>query len=507
MKRLHTTAIFVFVSLWLLSGCTGGEGTTTGIDQMGTQSVQRTQVAASTLTEQKTQAVSDSYQATQVADQLRATAITGVIRVTMTAEAARSTSAAIVAGTQQSLQITSTTQAIIAQANEIYYQQQQQQIDIRRRQMLNTILGITLFLIILGVLALLAWLTWIYVNRLVNPHPMGGGQAHDPWMDDDYSTYRNWPGGSTRVPPAAVVKPRYKAPPGAVSPAAPENRSGLARVRRVEPPSDLPSSAPWSLVLDTWRGDDLPVGLSPDGMVAIDPRIDPHLLVTGTPGSGKANLAVRPVIAEALALGWRSVIFDRAGNDFQVFQRQPNADLVLLNEEGPGETISYLRRLYQAVQRRREQLSGDGGHEWAELPNRPADLLAVFNNFSYEVGSTITVDDRKELWNLARLIAAEGGAVGMHLMLVMEDPSFTDMDLRIRRSMAPVAFRAGSSLISRVVLNLDGAENLYPRQFITVLAGQLEFGIAFTPDNYDLKSFLARHPQPALPRPEWLNVP
>ncbi len=507
MKRLYFIAIFVFASLWLLSSCAASDQTTIGsVNRLGTQSVLRTQyAAASTLAIQQTQALFDANQATLVSQQLRATEVAAVVNVTLTSAANQATSTAIVAETQQSLQVTGTTQAIIAQANQIYYQQQQQQLDINRRQMFNSILGITVFLIILGVLALAAWGVLHYLRRTVEQREKEELQTRSPYVVFDRYGRRMVVGGPNGLTAAPVVDTVFSPPaPSAYSPET-ENGSGLEGVRRITPPSDLPVTAPWRVVAEDWQGGDLPLGLGPEGMIAADPQTDPHLLITGTPGSGKANLAVRPVIAEALAQGWQAVIFDRTGNDYQVFQKHPNASLALLEEEGPGEVIIYLRRLFGEVQRRKAQMESAGARRWADLANRPADLLAVFSNFSYEVSAALSYPDRNELWEFARQIAALGGAVGVHLVLVMEDPSFTDIDLRIRRFMSPVAFRAGSPLVSRVVLNMDGAENLYPRQFIAILDGQAEFGFAFAPSNNDLNSFLARHPQAHLPRPEWLG--
>ncbi len=511
MKSVLLIAIFAFASLLLLSSCAESSSapTVTGINRLATQAVVQTQFAANaTLSAQQTQAVFDAGQATVLAEQLRATQMAVVVNATMTAAADQATSTAAAAGTQQALAVTGTTQAIVAQANTLYYQQQQQQIDIRRRQMFNSILGMVVFIIILGVLALSFWWIWLYLRQVATRREvreLGDGSRYA--LPDRYSRRRVTAGTPGLVPAPVVDSQFYQPvqPPYYEPPVQPVQSGGLAGVRRVSPPEDLPVTADWRVVAEGWQGGDLPLGLGPDGLISVDPRNDPHLLITGTPGSGKANLAVRPAIAEALAQGWQAVIFDRTGNDFQVFQQHPNAAVVLLSEEGPGEVITYLRRLYAEVQRRQAVLDTAGVGRWTDLAESLPEMMVTFNNFSYEAAGTMSFPDHNELWEFARKTAAEGGDVGVHLVLVMEDPSFTDIDLRIRRYMAPVAFRADSALISRVVLNMDGAENLYPRQFIAILDGQLEFGYAFAPDSDDLKSFLARHPQAQLPRPEWLG--
>ncbi len=507
MKRTVFIATFVLTSLWLLSSCAGDGTTSPGIGQLGTQSVRRTEMAVNaTFAVQQTQAVSDASLATRVAEQLRSTEMAAVVNATMTASADQATSTAMVAETQQSLQTTSTTQAIIAQANQIYYEQQQRGIDIRRRQMLNSILGIAVLLSILSTLALLAWFVWQSMRRTVERRELEEVESRAPYVIFDRYGHRMVGGvPSGGLAPAPVVDAEFARPAPPVYPRPHQNGGALAGVRRADPPDDLPVSAPWRAVEERWQGRGLPLGLGPEGMISIDPKADPHWLITGTPGSGKAIMAVRPLIAGALALGWQAVIFDRTGSDFMLFRQHPNAALMLLDEEGPGETVWYLRRLHEEVQRRKALLENSAARRWSDLPERPPELLAAFNNFSYEVANSLSYPDRDELWRFARLSAAEGAAVGVHLMLVMEDPGFTDMDLRIRRYVSPVTFRAGSPLVSRVLLNMDGAEDLYPRQFIAIVCGQVEFGFAFVPDNNDLKSFLDHHPQAPLPRPEWLG--
>ncbi len=507
MKRMVFIALFVLTSLWLLSSCSGDTTATGGLNQLATQSIRRTEKAVNaTFSAQQTRAVFDSGQATLLAEQLHATSVAAVVNVTMTAAVDQATSAAMVAQTQQSLAVTGTTQAIVAQANQMYYEQQQRQLDIRRREMLNSILGMTVLLVILGALAVAAWGVWLYISRTVERRELEEVEARSPYVIfDRYGRRMVRELVPSRIAPSPVVDTRFVRPAPPVY--QPPNRNGgeVAGVRRANPPEDLPSSAPWQIAVEEWRGRGLPLGLGPDGLIAVDPQTDPHLLITGTPGSGKAVMAVRPLIAGALALGWQAAIFDRTGSDFLVFQPHPNALLTVLNEEGPGETIWYLRRLYEEVQSRKRLMENAGARRWSDLAEHPPELLAVFNNFSYEVGEALADDTRSELWKYARLTAAEGARVGVHVMLVMEDPSFTDTDLRIRRYVSPVAFRADNPLVSRVVLNMDGAENLSTRQFIAILAGQVEFGFAFTPNNNDLRSFMDHHPQAALPAPKWLT--
>jgi DNA segregation ATPase FtsK/SpoIIIE-like protein len=110
---------------------------------------------------------------------------------------------------------------------------------------------------------------------------------------------------------------------------------------------------------------------------------------------------------------------------------------------------------------------------------------------------------RKELWRAARMIAAEGRKAGVHLALALQDPSHKSLDLRIRRNCLPLSFRVKDGDASRVILGAGGAEQLQPRQFMTVM-NQLIRGVAFAPSDEEIGRFLASRPVQPYPAPDWL---
>jgi DNA segregation ATPase FtsK/SpoIIIE-like protein len=85
------------------------------------------------------------------------------------------------------------------------------------------------------------------------------------------------------------------------------------------------------------------------------------------------------------------------------------------------------------------------------------------------LADALPTNERRELWRGARMIAAQGRKAGVHLALALQDPTHKSLDLRIRRNYLPLSFRVKDGDASRVILGAGGAEQLSPRQFLTVM--------------------------------------
>ena len=206
-----------------------------------------------------------------------------------------------------------------------------------------------------------------------------------------------------------------------------------------------------------------------NGLLITDPGTYPHLLLAGTSGSGKT----------------------RSGLDFLPLQEHANAHTVLLEE--PTQAIEYLSQLYEITQERFIMLRQAGVSTWGRLlgsvtgreidthslshPSPGPRILAVMDEFA-NLADALPQNQRKELWRSARMIAAEGRKAGVHLALALQDPTHKSLDLRSRRNCLPLSFRVKDGDASRVILGAGGAEQLPPRQFMTVM-NQLLRGAAF----------------------------
>jgi DNA segregation ATPase FtsK/SpoIIIE-like protein len=85
------------------------------------------------------------------------------------------------------------------------------------------------------------------------------------------------------------------------------------------------------------------------------------------------------------------------------------------------------------------------------------------------LADALPTNERRELCRGARMIAAEGREAGVHLALALQDPTHKSLDLRIRCNYLPLSFRVKDGDDSRVILGTGGAEQLPPRQFLTVM--------------------------------------
>lgn len=272
-------------------------------------------------------------------------------------------------------------------------------------------------------------------------------------------------------------------------------------------PDDLPVTVPWS-VMSSWSGGKFVLGQGAGGsLIQIDPNDDaaPHLLMAGTSGSGKTHFGLHPVIAQALADLWQVIILDRTGIGFSMFSGHPNARTVLLDD--PAQAIGYLGAAYQEVIRRQRELARLGIWKWSNWVGAPAPKIALvideFSDLADEIGDGA---GREQLWRNARMVAAEGRKAGIFLLIALQDPSHRSIDLRIRRNCSRVAFQVQDAAASRIILGVDGAEKLQKQQFMTAIGGQVMRGTAFDARQQEIEDFLAAHPAPTLPAPDWCQV-
>lgn len=264
----------------------------------------------------------------------------------------------------------------------------------------------------------------------------------------------------------------------------------------------LPGDASWT-AFNPVNG--LPLGIGPGGQQIIaDPEVSPHLLFAGTTGSGKTRYGLRPAIVAALANGWQVVIFDKSGLDFLPFDEHANVTLMQLDD--PVQAIQYLIAMNQLITVRQRVLAKHKISTWSRLPDAGPRVLGVFDEFSNLADSMKPVD-RNELWRFARMVAAEGRKAGVGLALALQDPSHKSLDLRIRRNTTPVAYRVLDGAASRVILNSNGAEELGKKQFITRQGVDLIHGVAYSPDDDQIKGWLDTHPVRHVGYPEWLHDP
>lgn len=270
----------------------------------------------------------------------------------------------------------------------------------------------------------------------------------------------------------------------------------------------LPEMAPWD-ALSQWRGNTLPLGIGKGGgWVRYDPAHTPHLLVAGTSGSGKTMSGLRPIAAQALAAGWQVIALNIAGGDFAPLTTHSN---LLVVDGGAERVAAVLGEVAEEVNRRSAVLARAGVSTWSRLPAEQQgprmmvivdELVALTTAASPAIGSAI--------WRALILITSQGRKMGISMVLASTDPTYRTLGregLIVRDNCARVTFRVRDSSTSRAVLDEAGAEALARNQFLAQLAGAPELGVAFHPQDDDLRRYLAGRSVQPLAWPEWVDVP
>ena len=446
-----------------------------------------------------------AFEATRAADVMRATATAQAWQVTATFEAASATQAAQVQGTAQALVVMATQQAMGSTAT-------QQTIDLERAQLTNdawAVIPLVLIALIGGVAVGLG--TWAAIEvvkasrnrRAVVTLPNGGALVvteralsvlkTDVMLNAEQQMRQD---ANTPTSEQARLALAMQQQSTEVHRSYAENggrlRSGSrGGVSNDEQPEAMrwPSVAVWPPSVT----EGMALGAGMTGPVVASAESDPHLLVAGTTGSGKTRFMLRPMIAQALAAGWAVVVVDRSGLDFAVFEGQTNYHTVLYGAN-PEQAIGVLQATYAEVLRRLTKMVERRVSTWAQMPEGSGpQVMVVFDEFS-NLADSLGNGDQERLWQAARMVAAEGRKAGLHLVLALQDPTHKSLDLRIRRNTSQVTFRVRDGSASRVVINQDGAERLLARQFLAVVGGRLQGGLAYAPTDADLLDYLEMRP-------------
>jgi len=463
------------------------------------------QVAATQQSAMLTQQAA-AFGATQAADAVRATSTAQAWAITAEYQAQSATQTAQVEATRQSLVVEATRQSLNVTAT-------QQTIDLERAELTNQAWAVVP-LVLVGLLAAVvmglgAWAVVEIVRAVRNRQavvqlPNGGALVvterrmsvlkTDVMTAPEHTmaTDGNEPiSEQARLALALAQQQTEIQRAYAAAGARPRGeRSGSQSNEAKTAEMTWPPAAMWPPAGDLNNG--LMLGMTTSGPMIARIDSDPHLLIAGTSGSGKTRYMLRPLIAQALAAGWAVAIIDRTGLDFYVFEQHANCHQLILGTD-PTQAIGALRATYAEVLRRMQMMTEARVSTWAEMDGCGPQVMIVLDEFS-NLADSLGSAEREALWQAARMVAAEGRKAGVHLVLALQDPTSESLDLRIRRNTAQVAFRVRDASASRVVINAGGAEGLGHRQFLAVVGGRLQNGLAYAPSNNDIEAYLSRNP-------------
>jgi hypothetical protein len=266
----------------------------------------------------------------------------------------------------------------------------------------------------------------------------------------------------------------------------------------------LPDSPGFITYMRHWQPGHWAIGADERGLMAAGIKSDPHLIISGTTGSGKTYL-LRAVIASALASGLQVIVISLLRPGLRLFEAHSNFRFVAVEPNHPEQAVAYMRAAYSEITRRNRRMYECSAEDWETLASTsdPRTLL-VFDEMANLAEDAIAGGmTRDEFWRPARLVAREGRKAGMHLAVALQDPNQQYVDLSLRRNALPIALKLRDQSISRAALGVGGAEELQPRQFLTTL-GNLRRGVTLSAEDAPITGWLAHQPVKLLSEPEWL---
>lgn len=259
-------------------------------------------------------------------------------------------------------------------------------------------------------------------------------------------------------------------------------------------------------LLNRWDGTLLPYGSDEKGkLLTFDPAKRPHLMVSGTTGTGKTRYEIRTVVAGALASGWQVIVIGKQA-DYIPFQEHPNARLIAANAIKESEKyIQLLRAASEEMFRRDELLVSRNLSTWDRY-GAPQTMI-VIDDYSAAM-SMMGGQNAKEVLKWALALAMDGRKYGLNLLLGLQRATFTCISTDLRSQMARITLRVATAHESRIVLEEGGAEALPDRHFLARLeeGSTLIRGAAFAMTDGETRDFLVSRPAAQVGEAGWVDA-
>ncbi len=191
----------------------------------------------------------------------------------------------------------------------------------------------------------------------------------------------------------------------------------------------------------------------------IDISTNPHLLIAGTTGSGKSIL-LHNLIANLLQVPQVKIyLSDPKRVEFEIYKRSDFNARIPMVVNSYHQTTALLRFLLSEMESRYAFLADFGVANLWQVPRniRPNSIIVVLD----EIGDLLLQDESKELEKVLIRLAQKARAAGIYLIAATQRPSVDVITGVIKANFpARIACRVGSSVDSRVILGVSGAEKL-----------------------------------------------
>ncbi|MFA6715924.1 MAG: DNA translocase FtsK [Victivallales bacterium] len=233
-----------------------------------------------------------------------------------------------------------------------------------------------------------------------------------------------------------------------------------------------------------WKGSkaEIPVVLGKDvggKPIILDLAKAPHLLIAGATGSGKSvcmNTLIMSLLFKFSPEDLRLIMVDPKVVEMEMYSTLPHLITPVVND--PQKVPIALRWAVNEMEKRYRVLAKAKVKNLAGFNSRPLSREPVFDEDGKpvpakmplllviidELADIMMTDSKSEVETSIARIAQKGRAAGVHIVIATQRPS-TNIITGVIKANLPtrIAFRVGSIVDSRVILDQKGAETLLGR--------------------------------------------
>lgn len=191
----------------------------------------------------------------------------------------------------------------------------------------------------------------------------------------------------------------------------------------------------------------------------IDLAEAPHLLISGTTGSGKSvclNDIILSLVNYNTCRDLKLILIDPKGAELKNYKRVPHLQRHIITDS--GEALETFRWAYKEMEKRFKRLDRLGVRDLDERPELFPRLVIAVDEFA-NLG--FNAQNKKEMLKIIAQISAKGRAAGVHLIICTQSPRAVFLPPEIKVNFTSrLVFRAASVAESKIMLDRAGAERL-----------------------------------------------
>lgn len=191
----------------------------------------------------------------------------------------------------------------------------------------------------------------------------------------------------------------------------------------------------------------------------IDLAEAPHLLISGTTGSGKSvclNDIILSLINYNTCRNLKLILIDPKGTELKNYRRVPHLHRPIITDS--GEALEAFRWAYKEMEKRFKRLDRLGVRDLNERPELFPRLVIAVDEFA---NLSFNAQNKKEMLKIIAQISAKGRAAGVHLIICTQSPRAVFLPPEIKVNFTSrLVFRAASVAESKIMLDRAGAERL-----------------------------------------------